>query len=68
MVSPYQKRARGATGHSRTRQNLVKTWLETNSKDLPTGASFLGEQALVDLFIKFNTAIYPMLQWSVCSL
>uniref|UniRef100_A0A0L8GJ26 HAT C-terminal dimerisation domain-containing protein n=1 Tax=Octopus bimaculoides TaxID=37653 RepID=A0A0L8GJ26_OCTBM len=38
-------------------QNLVKTWLETNSKELLTDAALLGEQVLVDLFIKFNTAI-----------
>ncbi|XP_036359420.1 uncharacterized protein LOC118763785 [Octopus sinensis] len=45
-------------------QNLVKTWLETSSKELLTDAAFLGEQVLMDLFIKFNT----VLQWSVCSL
>jgi hypothetical protein len=36
---------------------LVKTWLETNSKGLLTDAAFLGEQVLVDLFIRFNTTI-----------
>ncbi|CAI9722830.1 Hypothetical predicted protein [Octopus vulgaris] len=34
-------------------QNLVKTWLETNYKDLLTDAAFFSEQ----VFIKFNTAI-----------
>ncbi|CAI9715377.1 Hypothetical predicted protein [Octopus vulgaris] len=37
-------------------QNLVKTWLKTTSKDLLRDA-VLAEQVLVDLFIKFNTAI-----------
>ena len=38
-------------------QTLIRTWIETSSKDLLTDAAFLGEQVLVDLFIKFNTAI-----------
>ena len=38
-------------------QTLIRTWIETSSKDLLTDAAFLGEQVLVDLLIKFNTAI-----------
>ncbi|CAI9737865.1 XP_036359420.1uncharacterized protein LOC118763785 [Octopus vulgaris] len=38
-------------------QNLIKTWLETDSKDLLADAAFLSEQVLADLFIKFSTAI-----------
>ena len=38
-------------------QNLVKTWLEADSKEVLTEAAFLGEQVLINLFIKYNTAI-----------
>ncbi|XP_034018620.1 uncharacterized protein LOC117503486 [Thalassophryne amazonica] len=38
-------------------QNLVKTWLEASSKEVLTDIAFLGEQVLVDMFIKYNTAI-----------
>lgn len=37
--------------------NLVKPWLETKPKDLLTDGIFMGERVLVDLSIKFNTAI-----------
>ncbi|XP_042229523.1 uncharacterized protein LOC121871369 [Homarus americanus] len=38
-------------------QNLVKTWLEAGSKEVLTDVAFLGEQVLIDLFNKYNTAI-----------
>uniref|UniRef100_M3ZI76 BED-type domain-containing protein n=1 Tax=Xiphophorus maculatus TaxID=8083 RepID=M3ZI76_XIPMA len=38
-------------------QNLVKTWLEAGSKDAMTDRAFLGEQVLIDLFIKYNTPV-----------
>ena len=38
-------------------QSLLLTWLEAGSKSDFSDATFLGEPALVRLFIKFNTAI-----------
>ena len=41
--------------------NLLKTklriWLDSKSKDSFTDAAFLGEPVLIELFIKYNTAI-----------
>uniref|UniRef100_UPI00358E27E8 uncharacterized protein n=1 Tax=Myxine glutinosa TaxID=7769 RepID=UPI00358E27E8 len=56
-VTQLKESSRSHTSLKSKAKNLVKTWLETNSKDLLTDAAFLGEQVLVDLFIKFNTAI-----------
>ena len=38
-------------------QNLLVTWLDGGSKTELSVATFLGEPALMNLFIKFNTAI-----------
>nr|XP_053642737.1 uncharacterized protein LOC128695861 isoform X3 [Cherax quadricarinatus]XP_053642738.1 uncharacterized protein LOC128695861 isoform X3 [Cherax quadricarinatus]XP_053642739.1 uncharacterized protein LOC128695861 isoform X3 [Cherax quadricarinatus] len=38
-------------------QSMVKTQLETGSKEVTSEVSFLSEQVLIDLFIKYNTAI-----------
>ncbi|CAI9725698.1 XP_042229523.1uncharacterized protein LOC121871369 [Octopus vulgaris] len=38
-------------------QNLVKTWIETVSKEVLTEVTFLSEQVLINLFTKYNTAI-----------
>lgn len=38
-------------------QSLVKTWLDSPSKDNLTDAAFMGEQVFIDLFIKYNTAV-----------
>jgi len=35
----------------------VKNWLSVGSKEDLTDATFMGEQVLIDLFIKYNTAI-----------
>ena len=36
---------------------IVNNWLDGGSKDCLTDAAFMGEQTLIDLFIKFNTGI-----------
>ncbi|KAK8745803.1 hypothetical protein OTU49_000018, partial [Cherax quadricarinatus] len=38
-------------------QSMVKTWLETGSKEVASEVAVLGEQVLIDLFIKYNTTI-----------
>uniref|UniRef100_A0A0L8HTB3 HAT C-terminal dimerisation domain-containing protein n=1 Tax=Octopus bimaculoides TaxID=37653 RepID=A0A0L8HTB3_OCTBM len=38
-------------------RNMVKTWLEAVTKEVLTEVTFLGEQVLIDLFTKYNTAI-----------
>ena len=38
-------------------QNLVKIWLYAGSEEVLTEVAFLGEQVLIDLFIKYNTAV-----------
>lgn len=38
-------------------QNLVRSWLDSKSKESFTDATFLGERILINLFIKYNTAI-----------
>jgi hypothetical protein len=38
-------------------ESIVKNWLDGGSKDCLTYAAFMGEQTLIDLFIKFNTGI-----------
>nr|XP_053656905.1 uncharacterized protein LOC128705794 [Cherax quadricarinatus] len=41
----------------KTKAQSMKTWLETGSKEVTSEVAFLGEQVLIDLFIKYNTAI-----------
>ena len=38
-------------------QNLVKTWLQSSSKEVLTDVAFLGEPLLTKLFTKFKIAI-----------
>ena len=56
-VTEQKERCRSHRSLKGKAQNLVRTWIETSFKGLLTDAAFLGEQVLVDLFIKFNTAI-----------
>ena len=56
-VTEPKERTRSHRSLKNKAQNLIRTWLETSSKELLTDAAFLFEQVLVDLFIKFNTAI-----------
>ncbi|KAB0795331.1 hypothetical protein PPYR_12170 [Photinus pyralis] len=54
------KSAEKSMGHKSLKskaQTLVKTWLDAKSKDSVTDAAFLGEAVLINLFIKYNTAI-----------
>ena len=35
----------------------MKNWLDSGSKDALNDAAFMGEPVLIDLFVKYNTAI-----------
>ena len=51
-----EERAKGHNSLENKAQNLVRTWLDSKSKDSFTDAAFLGKPVLIELFIKYNTA------------
>ena len=54
-VIQTKERVKGHKSLENKAQNLARTWLD--SKDSFTDAAFLGEPVLIELFIKYNTAI-----------
>ena len=58
-VIQTEEMAKGHKSLENKAQNLVRTWLDSKSKESFTDAAFLGEPVLVELFIKYNTAIPP---------
>ena len=51
------ERAKGHTTLKNKAQNLVRTWPNPKSKDSVTDAEFIDEPVLIELFIKYNSAI-----------
>ena len=51
-----------------SKRSLVKTWLESKSKDSLNDAAFSYEQVLMGLFVQYNTThqFRQVLPWSVC--
>ena len=56
-VIQTEEMAKGHKSMENKAQNLVRTWLDSKSKDSFTDAAFLGEPVLIELFIKYNTSI-----------
>ena len=56
-VIQTEERAKAPKSLENKAQNLVRTWLDSKSKDSFTDAAFLGKLVLIELFIKYNTAI-----------
>ena len=56
-VIQSEERAKGHKSLEKKAQNLVRTWLDSKSKDSFTDAAFSGEPVLIEFFIKYNPVI-----------